>query len=73
MFLALYTGVQTWWGDLKLRAREEGGATAVEYALMVALIAAVIIVAVTASGQQRQQQVHHGWQRDRQLHRRSLS
>ena len=50
MFLALYTGVQTWWGDLKLRAREEGGATAVEYALMVALIAAVIIVAVTASG-----------------------
>ena len=54
MFLALYTGVQTWWGDLKLRAREEGGATAVEYALMVALIAAVIIVAVQASGQQRQ-------------------
>ena len=50
MFLALYTGVQTWWGDLKLRAREEGGATAVEYALMVALIAAVIIVAVTALG-----------------------
>lgn len=50
MFLALYTGVQTWWGDLKLRAREEGGATAVEYALMVALIAAVIIVAVTAIG-----------------------
>ena len=50
MFLALYTGVQTWWGDLKLRAREEGGATAVEYALMVALIAAVIIVAVQALG-----------------------
>lgn len=50
MFLALYTGVQTWWGDLKLRAGEEGGATAVEYALMVALIAAVIIVAVTTLG-----------------------
>lgn len=50
MFLALYTGVQTWWGDLKLRAREEGGATAVEYALMVALIAAVIIGAVTILG-----------------------
>jgi pilus assembly protein Flp/PilA len=50
MFLALYTGVQTWWGDLKLRSREEGGATAVEYALMVALIAAVIIVAVQALG-----------------------
>ena len=38
-------------GDLKLRAREEGGATAVEYALMVALIAAVIIAAVTTLGQ----------------------
>ena len=50
MFLALYTGVTTWWGDLKLRAREEGGATAVEYALMVALIAAVIIAAVTTLG-----------------------
>ncbi|MEX0754582.1 MAG: Flp family type IVb pilin [Actinomycetota bacterium] len=33
-----------------MRATEEGGATAVEYALMVALIAAVIIVAVTAIG-----------------------
>jgi pilus assembly protein Flp/PilA len=50
MFLALYTSVQTWWGDLKLRSREEGGATAVEYALMVALIAAVIIAAVTLIG-----------------------
>ena len=50
MFVALYTGVQTWWGDLKIRASEEGGATAVEYALMVALIAAVIIAAVTVLG-----------------------
>ena len=48
--LRLYTGVTTWWADLKGRAAEEGGATAVEYALMVALIAAVIIVAVTAIG-----------------------
>ena len=38
MFLRLYTGVSTWWNDLKGRAAEEGGATAVEYALMVALI-----------------------------------
>lgn len=30
--------------------KEEDGATAVEYALMVALIAAVIIIAVTALG-----------------------
>ena len=55
MFLALYTGVQTWWGDLKIRASEEGGATAVEYALMVALIAAVIIVAVTTLGNNAEQ------------------
>ncbi len=50
MFLSLYVGVQTWWGDLKVRASEEQGATAVEYALMVALIAAVIIVAVQTLG-----------------------
>ena len=50
MFLRTYTGVTTWWADLKLRATEEGGATAVEYALMVALIAVVIIGAVTILG-----------------------
>jgi len=50
MFLRLYTGAQIYWADLKSRASEEGGATAVEYALMVALIAAVIIGAVTALG-----------------------
>ena len=55
MFLRLYTGTQVWWNDLKTRASEEGGATAVEYALMVALIAAVIIVAVTALGNNAEQ------------------
>jgi pilus assembly protein Flp/PilA len=35
---------------LKCRVAEEEGATAVEYGLMVALIAVVIIVAVTALG-----------------------
>ena len=50
MFLRLYTGAQIWWTDLKSRASEEDGATAVEYALMVALIAAVIIGAVTLLG-----------------------
>jgi pilus assembly protein Flp/PilA len=50
MFLRLYTSTQVWWYDLKTRAREEGGATAVEYALMIALIAAVIIGAVTTLG-----------------------
>jgi pilus assembly protein Flp/PilA len=50
MFLRAYTGVATWWNDLKIRATDEGGATAVEYALMVALIAVVIIAAVTFIG-----------------------
>ena len=50
MFLRMYTGLHTWWTDLSTRAREEKGATAVEYALMVALIAAVIIAAVTLIG-----------------------
>lgn len=48
--LRLYTNVSTWWNDLKTRASDEGGATAVEYALMVALIAVVIIAAVTFIG-----------------------
>jgi pilus assembly protein Flp/PilA len=48
--LQLYTGLVTWWADLKERAKEERGATAVEYALMVALIAVVIILAVTFVG-----------------------
>ena len=47
MFLRLYTGVSTWWNDLKTRAEDEGGATAVEYALMVALIAVVTLAAGT--------------------------
>lgn len=51
MFLRMYTGVTTWWSELKERAADEGGATAVEYALMVALIAVVIIGAVTILGQ----------------------
>ena len=55
MFLRLYTGTQVWWNDLKTRASEEGGATAVEYALMVALIAAVIIGAVTILGNNAEQ------------------
>lgn len=50
MLLSLYTGAQVWFQDFRTRAREEKGATAVEYALMVALIAAVIIVAVRLIG-----------------------
>jgi pilus assembly protein Flp/PilA len=48
--LSLYTGLTTWWADLKERLSEDRGATAVEYALMVALIAVVIILAVTFIG-----------------------
>jgi pilus assembly protein Flp/PilA len=50
VFLRLYMEATTWWDDLKGRAQGEGGATAVEYALMVALIAMVIIGAVAFLG-----------------------
>jgi Flp pilus assembly pilin Flp len=50
MFLRVYTGVAAWWNTLPARAREERGATAVEYALMLALIAMVIIAAVAFLG-----------------------
>ena len=46
MFLRLYAKAQSWLSEL----RNERGATAVEYALMVALIAVVIIAAVSALG-----------------------
>jgi pilus assembly protein Flp/PilA len=50
MFLYVYTGVVAWWNDLRSRAEMEGGATAVEYALMLALIAIVIVAAVAFLG-----------------------
>ena len=50
MFLHVYTGVLAWWSDLRSRAELEGGATAVEYALMLALIAIVIVAAVAFLG-----------------------
>jgi pilus assembly protein Flp/PilA len=49
--LQLYVGLTTWWADLKERVSEDRGATAVEYALMVALIAVVVILAVTFLGE----------------------
>ena len=48
--MRVYTGVSAWWNDLRSRALEEGGATAVEYALMVALIAIVVVAAVAFLG-----------------------
>jgi pilus assembly protein Flp/PilA len=50
VFIRLYSGATVWWHDVKGRAEDEGGATAVEYALMVALIAIVIIAAVAFIG-----------------------
>ena len=52
MFLKAYAGVTTWLNGLKERTQEERGATAVEYALMVALIAVVIIAAVVFLGEE---------------------
>lgn len=51
MFLKLVTRTQTWVTDLRSRARDERGASAVEYGLLVALIAAVIVLVVQAVGQ----------------------
>lgn len=56
MFLRVYTGIAQMWDGLKTRAADEGGATAVEYALMVALIAVVIIAAVAFIGTSASQQ-----------------
>ncbi len=50
MFLRVYTEVAIWWSDLKRHGSEEKGATAVEYALMVALIAIVVVAAVAFLG-----------------------
>jgi pilus assembly protein Flp/PilA len=58
MFLRIYTSVTTWWDGLVTRAQDEGGATAVEYALMVALIAVVIIAAVAFVGHSASKQFH---------------
>ncbi|MEV7131411.1 Flp family type IVb pilin [Arthrobacter sp. NPDC093128] len=48
--LSLIANVQSFGFSLTNRLREEKGATAVEYGIMVALIAVVIIVAVTLLG-----------------------
>ena len=51
MVLRLVTSAKTRWGLFRSRAEEDLGATAVEYALMLAFIAAVIIAGVTILGQ----------------------
>ena len=49
-FTKLYVVMQVGVHDLKKKASSERGATAVEYGLLVALIAGVIVVAVAALG-----------------------
>ena len=48
--LSLIATIQTLGFTMKDRLRNEKGATAVEYGIMVGLIAVVIIIAVTALG-----------------------
>jgi pilus assembly protein Flp/PilA len=50
MILDLYVRVQSMLADLASRAREQRGASAVEYGLLVALIAAVIVAIVSILG-----------------------
>jgi pilus assembly protein Flp/PilA len=56
VFLRWYAGAQVRWFSLRERLVEERGATAVEYAIMLAFIFAVIVVAVAFLGQQTNSQ-----------------
>jgi len=51
MVLRLVVSAQTRWGMLRRELGEDRGATAVEYALMLAFIAAVIVAGVSLLGQ----------------------
>jgi Flp pilus assembly pilin Flp len=51
MVLRFVIGTKTRLGLFRLRVEEDLGATAVEYAIMLALIAAVIVAAVAFLGQ----------------------
>jgi pilus assembly protein Flp/PilA len=48
----LFVTLITFWNDVTDSAKEEKGATATEYALLVAFIALAIVVGVTAFGGQ---------------------
>jgi Flp pilus assembly pilin Flp len=51
MFLRFTTSAQTRWARFRLHCEEERGATAVEYAIMLAFIAAVIVAGVALLGE----------------------
>ncbi|MFB3737362.1 MAG: Flp family type IVb pilin [Candidatus Velamenicoccus archaeovorus] len=55
MLLRTYTATVVLWHEIRERLGGDDGATAVEYALMLALIAAVIVGAVTLLGQRTSQ------------------
>ncbi|MGZ8580391.1 MAG: Flp family type IVb pilin [Actinomycetota bacterium] len=52
MILRLYSKAQVWHAAIRDRVLEDRGATAVEYALMLAFIFVVIVAAVAYMGQQ---------------------
>jgi Flp pilus assembly pilin Flp len=56
VFLRWYTGAQLAWLGLRERLVEDHGATAVEYAIMLAFIAAVIVGAVAFLGRETNSQ-----------------
>lgn len=51
MLVRLFAAGQTRWGEVRGFVREEDGATAVEYALMLAFIFLAVILAVAYLGQ----------------------
>lgn len=51
MLLGFYTKARVWLADRREYFSSEGGATGVEYGLLVALIAAVIVAIVVSLGE----------------------
>ena len=51
MLARLWVQAQSWRSRLRWRARAEGGASAVEYAVLAALIIGILIVVIGSIGQ----------------------
>ena len=56
MLIRWYVHTQVWRAQMRHRLEEQHGATAVEYALMLAFIFAAVVVAVAFMGQQTNSQ-----------------
>ena len=50
MLANFYVRGLTWWSELRSIAQDERGASAVEYGLLISLIAAIIILVVSLLG-----------------------